>query len=458
MRVNAIGHASWLLETSAGTILTDPVFFDPFEGGANLSYPTRHVDPGRLPPISCVFLSHRHFDHFDIRSLSALDRRSTVFYPGGDRLIEAALEALGFDRRKPMEPWRKARLRDVEIIATPSQVDWPEIGLLLRDGPTTLWSPIDTVTNRQIVETVIKVVGDVDCLLAQYSPIFQAELRDPTQLRAHDVEEYQWLLEIARHSNAHVVIPSAGGLCYATGEWQNSYGFPVTPRRFLADVSHVAPSAWPVLLDPGDRCLVSSRTEPVVARQCLDYVQLAHRPDDHTSWRLNPAVGITRFADTNPLGAAPAKATKIAMDYLSGQLIDDLRHESNSAHREAWRHWNATWQIDLYVPGLDGPAAIWWLDLTADRPRMADAAPEPVGHTVVAASGLHDLLTAGCSTYGYLFTDRTRHAARVLAVGADGTVTEPREALPEPLLAALTGPRDLDEQYVAAQLRQWHET
>lgn len=458
MRVNAIGHASWLLETSVGTILTDPVFFDPFEGGANVSYPERRVDVTQLPKIDCVFLSHRHFDHFDLRTLATLDRQATVFYPAGERLIETALDRLGFRRRRALEPWAKARLRNVEIVATPSQVDWPELGLVVRDSGTTLWSLIDTVIDADIVRTTRDNVGQVDCLLAQFSPLLQYELRDPTRLKSLDVHEYQRLLEIVNLADPLVVIPSAGGVRYAKGEWQNAYGFPVTPHRFLADLRQVAPTRIGALLEPGDR-LDLATDPPVVERQCLNFVQMTQEPDRYARWALDPAVGILPFRDTNPLRSPPEEATRFAIDYVTSRLLEDLQMASNAGAREDWRRWRTVWRLDLYAPSEGSPAAVpvrsWSIDLRDDTPQLLDSAsPDVTGWTAAAATGLYDVLHGRCSPYGYLFMDQTRHAVRAYDVDSQ-RASAPEDGLAEPLLAALTGPRDLDALYVAAQLEQW---
>ena len=74
MRATLVGHACWLIETTAGAILTDPVLFDPFEEGTVTSCPHREVAVDRLPNLSAIFISHRHLDHFDLPSLAALDR------------------------------------------------------------------------------------------------------------------------------------------------------------------------------------------------------------------------------------------------------------------------------------------------------------------------------------------------------------------------------------------------
>ncbi|MQA85040.1 MAG: hypothetical protein GEV03_10560 [Streptosporangiales bacterium] len=459
IKINAIGHASYLFETAAGNVLTDPVFFDPFEGGVNVSYPPRVVDPARLPRVDCIVLSHRHFDHFDIRTLSVLDRNAMVLYPDGETLIETALGELGYRRRRGLRPWSKARAGRLEIIATPSHVSWPELGILVRDGVTTLWSLIDTVIDETVIAAVREHVGQVDCLLAPYSPIVQYELRDPGQPKTLDAHEYQWMLTIPRLTQPRVVIPSAGGLRYAKAEWQNTYGFPVTPARYLDDLRHTAPDIDGVILDPGDCCRhVGERWRP--SRRVLDYVATPASFDGYADWQHDPAAGIP-FADTNPLESPPQEAYEFACRYVTGEMLDDLLHPANAEALSAWRRWQVTWRLDLYAPrhagvgSAGGPSRSWWLDFRPGTPTLRETGPVEVAmRTAVAATGLYDLLHGRSSAYGYLFGDRTRHTARIYLISEDG-VRQPTDPVPEPLLTALTGPRDPDETYVAAQLKRW---
>lgn len=458
IKIGAIGHASYLFETAAGTVLTDPVFFDPFEGGANTSYPPRAVDATLLPKLDCVVLSHRHFDHFDIRTLSTLDRKVMVFYPAGEELIEKALTELGFHRRRGLHPWSKARTGALELIATPSRVEWPELGLIIRDGHTTVWSLIDTIVDGGVVDTAREQVGKVDCLLAQYCPLLQYELRDPTSCKNLDVVEYEQMLSMVRLADPDIVIPSAGGLRYAVAGWQDCYGFPVTPTRFLSDLRLAGVSAEGVVLDPGDSC---ERLDSgwVTRRQAAPCVRRTSF-DDYALWQHNPAVGIPPFIDSNPLFSPSEEAYEFALRYITGQLIDDLLHPANADALASWRRWRLTWRLDLYAPegtspSADGSQHSWWLTFD-DEPLLRPTGPIEVDlRTAAAATGIYDVLRGRCSAYGFLFLDRIRHTGRIYATDPKG-VQVPENVVPEPLLTALAGHRDLDDAFVTAQLEEWH--
>jgi L-ascorbate metabolism protein UlaG (beta-lactamase superfamily) len=78
--VRYIGHATVLLELDGVRIITDPFLRDrlgPLERHGPLP------DPASIGPVDLVLISHGHPDHFDRRSLAALEGRPTVIVPRG---------------------------------------------------------------------------------------------------------------------------------------------------------------------------------------------------------------------------------------------------------------------------------------------------------------------------------------------------------------------------------------
>jgi L-ascorbate metabolism protein UlaG (beta-lactamase superfamily) len=78
VRLSFIGHASWLVQTGGLNILVDPVWSERVSPFA-FAGPRRHNEPGiafeALPRIDVVLVSHGHYDHLDIRTLSKLTAR-----------------------------------------------------------------------------------------------------------------------------------------------------------------------------------------------------------------------------------------------------------------------------------------------------------------------------------------------------------------------------------------------
>jgi len=118
----SIGHATFLVQTPAGNILTDPLF-------SERASPVQWIGPRRvrppavrfddLPPIATVLLSHNHYDHCDLRTLRRLARRfdPVVVTPlGNARLVRSA----GIRRVEELDWWDELRLGAVSIVATPA--------------------------------------------------------------------------------------------------------------------------------------------------------------------------------------------------------------------------------------------------------------------------------------------------------------------------------------------------
>jgi L-ascorbate metabolism protein UlaG (beta-lactamase superfamily) len=116
-RVSYVGHASFLLQTAGLNILLDPVW-------SMRASPFRHVGPKRvndpgiafvdLPPIDVVLVSHAHYDHLDVATLSRLaaaHRPQVITALGNDAIMRAhdkAIAAKAYDWHDRVEIGRDA--------------------------------------------------------------------------------------------------------------------------------------------------------------------------------------------------------------------------------------------------------------------------------------------------------------------------------------------------------------
>ncbi|MDO9059075.1 MAG: MBL fold metallo-hydrolase, partial [Bradyrhizobium sp.] len=106
VRLSFVGHASWLIQTSGLNILIDPVW-SVRVSPVSFAGPKRRNDPGiafdALPPIDVVLVSHGHYDHLDLATLSKLSAKFAprVVTPLGNdltmRSADAAIKAEAFD-------------------------------------------------------------------------------------------------------------------------------------------------------------------------------------------------------------------------------------------------------------------------------------------------------------------------------------------------------------------------
>lgn len=106
VRLSFVGHASWLIQAGGLNILVDPVWSMRVSPVA-WAGPKRHNDPGiafdKLPKIDVVLVSHGHYDHLDIATLSRLAKNFAprVVTPLGNdvtmRGIDPTIKVEAFD-------------------------------------------------------------------------------------------------------------------------------------------------------------------------------------------------------------------------------------------------------------------------------------------------------------------------------------------------------------------------
>jgi L-ascorbate metabolism protein UlaG (beta-lactamase superfamily) len=121
--VTFIGHATFLIQTLTGNLLTDPMYSEragPFGvlGPRRVRQPAIGFDD--LPPISTVLLSHNHYDHCDLPTLRKLAKRfdpTVVTTLGNRRLVRSAR----IRRIEELDWWDQATSSGLPITLTPAR-------------------------------------------------------------------------------------------------------------------------------------------------------------------------------------------------------------------------------------------------------------------------------------------------------------------------------------------------
>ena len=151
IRATFVGHATLLVQTAQSTFLTDPVWSSRCSP-VTWAGPQRVHAPGiafqELPKIDFVVISHNHYDHLDLPTLSKLEKRDQpeFFVPLGNR--EWMLNQ-GLSHVQELDWWGNVRASTgAEITLVPSQ-HFSGRGLWDRDK--TLWgSFLIRIGKRQI--------------------------------------------------------------------------------------------------------------------------------------------------------------------------------------------------------------------------------------------------------------------------------------------------------------------
>jgi L-ascorbate metabolism protein UlaG (beta-lactamase superfamily) len=173
-----INHATFLLQTRHGNVLTDPVWSE--RAGPGSFGPRRVHPPGvrfdDLPKIDAVLLSHDHYDHCDVTTLKRLAVRDAplVIAPLGHR---ALLTSAGVARDKIVEldwwqshPFGRASGNGAATITLTPARHWSNRatgsvngrlwgGFFLRTNETTAWFAGDTAYDDRVFREIGAKLG-----------------------------------------------------------------------------------------------------------------------------------------------------------------------------------------------------------------------------------------------------------------------------------------------------------
>lgn len=138
--VTWVGHATLLVQMDHVSFLTDPIWSDT-ASPVSFVGPQRFVPPGieldDLPPIDFVVVSHNHYDHLDLGSLTALaerDAQTLFLVPLGNAEL---LRKSGIANVQALD-WGETREHaGVTVHCLPAQ-HWSRRGL--GDGNEALWA------------------------------------------------------------------------------------------------------------------------------------------------------------------------------------------------------------------------------------------------------------------------------------------------------------------------------
>jgi L-ascorbate metabolism protein UlaG (beta-lactamase superfamily) len=121
--VTFVGHATFLLQVGATNLLIDPVYAEraspvAFAGPRRVRAPGVRFDD--LPTVALVLVSHNHYDHCDLATLRALDRRfqPRVVAPLGNAPL---LRSAGIRQVEEIDWWQSAQTAPLPITLTPAQ-------------------------------------------------------------------------------------------------------------------------------------------------------------------------------------------------------------------------------------------------------------------------------------------------------------------------------------------------
>jgi hypothetical protein len=169
LTITFLGHQGWLVSAGGTHVMIDPILSDEFGAIADAGlkvFPPRCLTLESAPPISAIFISHEHDDHFHIKSLNCLDRKIPVFLSArSSNAAKVALETMGF-RAMRVEADVAVKIGQIELRTFSPDLyghysdEWDVLPFFVRDTKDGggFFSPVDVSAPREAVRRVSSVL------------------------------------------------------------------------------------------------------------------------------------------------------------------------------------------------------------------------------------------------------------------------------------------------------------
>ena len=228
MRITGLGHASALIETAHGTVLTDP-WVNPAYFGSWFPFPDNsQLDWDAIGQADYLFVSHLHLDHFDPEHLRRhVSKKATVLLPEFPTTeLEDALREIGFTSFVKAPSGDVVDLDGLHVMvhALTSPTDGPigDSSLWLYDGQYRVLNQNDA---RPAELDVFTELGPIDAYLVQFSGAIwfpmvyelPARAKQALGLSKRD-RQFDRTLRYIDECGARYVFPSAGPPCFLDEE------------------------------------------------------------------------------------------------------------------------------------------------------------------------------------------------------------------------------------------------
>tara|TARA_B100001964_G_scaffold104916_2_gene117131 strand:+ start:3814 stop:5205 length:1392 start_codon:yes stop_codon:yes gene_type:complete len=458
IKTTLIGHASMLIQSREATILTDPVWFDYLWEETNVLCPSIELGLDKIPPVDILNLSHRHQDHFDVRTLAYLAQNKSILKPDvmvlvpKDDILIDVLKELEYENIQVVEDFEPIRLLDVTLTPTPSFNEgdyYPEHGLLVHDGEVTIWNQVDTVVVPEIISYIHKLYGQVDFAHSRFLPLLEGNFSHNKALGI-PFNEYSSFLQVVGALRPKFVVPGSAAFRYRDElAFLNQYSFPTTPDQFLADMAIYCPEIKTSTFYPGDVAHITKEGVKI-GRQTSDFVRV--QEDDSHKVTFKPVMEVPPIKSLNGDPVQHEKEIQIIKGFLENQLIDKL----NSCEKvDGWRHWQTLYQLEVFGP--NGTSNIWNIDFrNEDLKIQEDCLPKTTLYEGISASDLVCLIEGRTSWDFVGISGCYRTFNNVYRVGQGTFEFFPTENdFPLPLLQVFPSDRKMDREKYMRDVRRW---
>ena len=382
-----IGHASIFVETQDCKLMMDPILYDPHAEGIEDVCPKRKVIHENIPEFDLLIISHRHLDHFDIRSLASLPKNVDVLIPK-DKLLKDCLSKLGYSNIYTLKDSDEVKIGSTRLIATRSENRVPEYGILFADPSGVFWNQVDSVVSLDTIRFVKSKYPQVDFLLAPWQPMLEVNYQSNESL-SFPYSAYNSLLERISLIKPKAISPGANGFKMVDGSsWLNQVVFPVQREQFCRDVSIICPEARDNVfaLDPGD-VIAFSNGEFSYLPGKTQFVQKLE--NDREDLHFSPVNVGVNLIDENADNYDSNEMKETIEQEICFDLPKFIMEKKDSLFMEHHR-WKVIYQLEVVFPDC---VRHWYMDFSQETiETLPGRNPLANFFTTITASSLYGFI------------------------------------------------------------------
>ncbi len=448
MKTTLIGHACLLIQSKDTTLLSDPCLFDIHFEELNRYFPKVDIQRDKFPPIDVLYISHRHQDHFDIRTLAYLPKDLKTLCPNDPVIIEC-LKELEYTDVTIVDNFEPIRVKDLELIPTPSltQDYYPEHGLIIRDGEVNVWNQVDTIVSPDIINYINRICGQVDFAHVRFQPLLEQNF---TFHKASILpfEEYSSFLKVAGALNPKFAVPGSAGEHYVKPfEFLNHYVFPTTQDQFLMDLQDFAPNIKSSVFQPGDVAEISP-TGTTIHQGATELIKLEKSSIYDTAF--NPLYEVPKICTLTENKDQQLEESKVVTQFIEEELGERL---SKLEMMNAWTHWSLGYRLEVF--GED-QSDIWSIDFSNSATVKKGYFGRVNLYEGISCSELYGLIkgTTNWDFVGASGQYRTFHNIYRVDQGKFEFFPQDKK-YPQPLMELFPSDRDMDREKYLKDVRRW---
>ncbi len=449
MKTTLIGHACILFESRETTLLSDPCLFSLHFEELNHYFPRVEIHRDKFPRPDAVYLSHRHQDHFDIRTLAYLPKDLKILCPEDSFMLEC-LKELEYTDVTVVKDFEAIQVKNLTLIPTPSltQDYYPEHGLIIQDGEVNVWNQVDTIVSPEIIKYIHRICGKIDFAHVRFEPLLEQNFTY-NKASVLPFDEYSSFLKVAAALSPKFAVPgSAGEHFFDRAEFLNHFVFPATQEQFISDLELFSPEIQSSTFFPGDVAEISSGGVQIHRKQTDLVTRLE---DQEFRVAFNPVYEVPRIRTLTEDAGQRAKEKEAVTHFIEGGAF--LEKLSQLDTMEAFKHWGIGYRLEVFD---EDSSDIWSIDFSRP-PEIQKGYFGTVNiYEGIGYSELYRLIQ-GETNWDFVGASgqyRTFH--NIYRVSRGNFEFYPQEKkFPQPLTEVFPSDREMDREKYMKDVRRW---